>query len=80
MQALETRIAKLEQASPATNTEPVFIHLVAMGSEGAEIQRIKKGGLEWQRQPSESIHDLKARAMREVTPPLAGCRTVFLCY
>ena len=80
MQALETRIAALEQASPATNTEPVFIHLVAMGSESAEIKRITKGNHKWLRKSEESVQDLKDRAIGEVPPPKAGCSTVFLCY
>lgn len=80
MHTLDKRISALEQASPKSNTEPVFIHLVAMGSEGAEIDRIEKGNHEWQRQPGESEQDLKGRAIREVIPPKPNCSTVFLCY
>ncbi len=80
MQALEKRVSALEQASPATNTEPVFIHLVALGSEGAEIERITKGNREWQRQPGEAEQSLKDRAISEAPPPKEGCSTTFLCY
>jgi len=80
MQSLEKRLSALEQASPATNTEPVFIHLVALGSDGTEIERIEKGNQEWQRQSGETESILKDRAAGEVMSPKAGCRTVFLCY
>lgn len=80
MQALEKRVTALEQASPATNTEPVFIHFVALGGQNAQIERITKGGKEWQRQPGESEQDLKDRAIREVPPPQPNTSTVFLCY
>ena len=79
MQALKNRLLALEQAIPATNTCPVFIHLVAMGSEGAEIQRITKGNHKWLRKSGESEQDLKSRAISEVPLPKAGCSTVFLC-
>lgn len=79
MQALEKRITALEQAKPAS-IGPSFIHLVALGSEGTEIERITKGSKEWLRQPGESEQDLKDRAVGEVPPPKAGCSTVFLCY
>lgn len=81
MQALEKRVTALEQASPATNTEPVvFIHLVALGGANAQIERITKGIKEWQRQPGESEQDLKDRAIREVPPLQTNCSTVFLCF
>lgn len=80
MQTLEKRISTLEQAIPATNAGPVFIHLVAMGSEGNEIKRITTGNHEWLRKSGESEQDLKDRAIGEVLPSKAGCSTVFLCY
>lgn len=80
MQALEKRITALEQASPATNTEPVFIHLVALGGAVAEIERITKGNQEWQRQPGETERDQKDRALREAPPPKPGCSAPFLCW
>ena len=80
MQALEMRLLALEQAIPATNTGPVFIHLVAMGSEGAEIKRITKGNHEWLRKCGEAEQELKDRAIGEVPAPKAGCSIVFLCY
>lgn len=80
MQALEKRVTALEQASPATNTEPVFIHLVALGGEKAQIERITKGNYEWRRQPGESEQSLKDRAINEVPPPQPNCSTVFLCH
>jgi hypothetical protein len=79
MQALEKRVTALEQASPTTNREPLFIHLVGLGTQDSEIERITKGNQEWQRQPGESEQDLKDRAIREVPPPKPGCSTVFLC-
>ena len=79
MQALEMRLLALEQAIPATNTGPVFIHLVAMGSEGAEINRITKGNHEWLRKSGESEQDLKDRAQRESQQNPKGVST-FLCY
>jgi hypothetical protein len=60
--------------------EPVFIHLVALGSEGTEIERITKGNREWQRQPGEVEQSLKDRAISEAPPPKEGCSTTFLCY
>ena len=80
MQTLTKRLSVLEQAIPATNSGPVFIHLVAMGSESDEIERITKGNYEWLRKSEESEQDLKDRAIGEVPPPKAGCCTVFLCY
>jgi hypothetical protein len=80
MQTLERRLTALEQASPTTNTEPVFIHIVGLGNEDAEIQRITQGGKEWKRQPGDTESILKDRATGEAMPPRAGCRTVFLCY
>jgi hypothetical protein len=80
MQALKKRITVLEQSSPATNTEPVFIHLVALGGANAQIERITKGNHEWLRQPGESEQDLKERAISEVPLPQPNCTTVFLCY
>lgn len=79
MQAIEKRIAALEQASP-TNIRPLFVHLVGLDTKDSEIERITKGNREWQRQPGESEQDLKDRAISEVPPPLTGCSTVFLCY
>lgn len=80
MQALKKRITVLEQSSPTTNTEPVFIHLVPLGGANAQIQRITKGNREWLRQPGESEQELKDRAIREVPPPQPNCSTVFLCF
>lgn len=80
MQSILKRVEALEQASPATNTEPVFIHLVALGSEGTETERITKGNQEWQRRPDETEQDLRDRAISEVAPPKEGCSTTFLCY
>jgi hypothetical protein len=80
MQALKKRITVLEQSIPTTNTEPVFIHLVALGGANAQIERITKGNKEWLGQPNESEQELKDRAISEVIQPLAGCSTVFLCY
>lgn len=80
MQSILKRVEALEQASPATNTEPVFIHLVPLGGENAQIQRITKGNREWLRQTGESEQELKNRAIREVPPPQPNCSTVFLCY
>ena len=80
MATLEKRIEALEQAS-YTNTEVViFIHLVGMGATDKEIERITKGGQEWQRQPNESEQDLKDRATREASPPAPKCRAMFFCY
>ncbi|TRZ68255.1 MAG: hypothetical protein D4R98_02575 [Comamonadaceae bacterium] len=78
MQAIEKRIAALEQARP-TEIGPFFIHLVGLDTKDSEIERITKGNQEWLRQPDESEQELKDRAKREVMPPLAGCSTVFLC-
>ena len=80
MHALEKRVSALEQSSSVSNTNPVFIHLVALGSTGAEIGRITKGNHEWLRQPNETAQELKDRAISEVPPPKVGCSLVFLCY
>ena len=72
-------ISALEQAKPA-NIGPTFIHLVGLGTEGSEIERITKGRHEWPRQPGESVQDLKDSAIRETPPPKAGCSNVFLCF
>ena len=79
MSTLEKRIATLEQANPS-NIGPMFIHFVGLDTKDSEIERITKGNQEWQRQPGESEQELKDRAISEVTPPKAGCSTVFLCY
>ena len=79
MATLEKRIEALEQAS-ATNTNIVmFIHLVGMGEADKEMERITKGGQEWQRQPDEPVQALKERAQREANPNPNGA-LMFLCY
>ncbi len=79
MQAIEKRIAALEQATPV-DIGPIFIHFVALETKDAEIQRIEKGSKVWERQPHETVQELKDRAISEVPPPKAGCSLVFLCY
>jgi hypothetical protein len=78
MQALEKRIAALEQAAPAYDSTPMFIHFVGMGNK-QEIQLITNGGKEWTRQPGESEQDLQDRAERETEPNPHG-RRVFFCW
>ena len=78
MQTPDKRITALEQASP-TDIGPIFIHLVGLGIKDNGIVRIEKGSKLWERQPNESEQDLKDRAISELPPPKAGCRTVFLC-
>jgi hypothetical protein len=65
---------------PYIDTEPMFIHLVAMGAMGAEIQRIEKGSQAWHRLPRESERELKDRAVRETGPSPNRCKLVFLCH
>ena len=79
MQTPDKRITALEQASP-TDIGPIFIHLVGLDTRDNEIVRIEKGSKQWERQPGELEQGLKDRAIGEVPPPKAGCRTVFLCY
>ncbi len=79
MQNLEKRVAALEKATPV-DVGTIFIHLVGMETKDAEIQRIEKGNKVWERQSDESEAGLKERAKSEVTPPLPGCSTVFLCH
>lgn len=79
MQTLAKRLSALEQASP-TDIGPIFIHFVGLDTKDNEIERITKGDREWQRQPNETVQELKDRAIREVEPPKPRCSLVFLCY
>ena len=79
MQALEKRIAALEQTSHSNADDVMFIHFVALGEVDKEIQRITHGGQEWQRQPDESEQALKDRAELGAKPNPHGV-TVFLCH
>ena len=79
MQNLDKRITALEQVKHAS-IGPFFIHVFGLDVKDCEIERIGKGGKEWQRQLNESEQDLKDRAVRETEPPNVGCSTVFLCY
>ena len=79
MQALEKRIAALEQVSYSNTDEVMFIHFLGMGEADKEIQRIKNGGQEWERQPDESEQALKDRAQRETKPNPQGT-PMFLCF
>lgn len=78
MQTLNKRLSALEQANP-TNNGPMFIHLVGLDTTDSEIERITKGGQEWQRQPGESQEALKDRALQVASPNPHGAM-VFLCF
>ena len=79
MQAIEKRIASLEQASYENTDDVMFIHFVDMGEVDKEIQHITHGGQDWLRQPDESEQALKDRAERESKPNPCGAM-VLLCY
>ena len=79
MQALEKRIAALEQASYSHTDDVMFIHFLGMGEADKEIQRIRHGTKDWLRQPDESELALKDRAQQGVKPNPHGA-TVFLCH
>lgn len=79
MATLEQRIEALEQASDINADMVMFIHLVSMGETDEEIERITKGGQEWQRHPEESEQALKDRAQSEAKPNPNGT-LVFFCY
>ncbi len=79
MTTLAKRIEALEQEKPVS-IGPFFIHLIGLDTKDSEIERITKGNQEWQRQPGESVQDLKDRAMREVPPPKPNTSTLFVCY
>ena len=64
MQAIEKRIASLEQASYENTDDVMFIHFVDMGEVDKEIQHITHGGQDWLRQPDESEQAVKDRAER----------------
>ena len=79
MATLEKRIEALEQATNTNTDRVIFIHLVGMGEVDKEIERITKGGQEWQRQPDESEQALKDRAKSEAVPNPNGT-LMFFCY
>ena len=62
------------------NTDVViFVHLVGMGATDKDIERITRGGQEWQRQPDESEKALEDCAKSEaVLNPLGTL--MFSCY
>ena len=65
MQALERRIAALEQASPE-GIKIIFIILVGMGEVGMEITHIHDNhGNHWSRRLDETEEDFKDRAASE---------------
>ena len=79
MQNFDKRITALEQIASAT-VEPIFIHFVGMDAKDRGLKRVTQGDQEWLLQPRELEQELKDRAMREVSTPIVGCSTVFLCW
>lgn len=69
MNALLKRVEALESRAGGVNdSEPMFVHLVAMDAdENAEITRIWQGNREWDRLPDESEEAFKARAASATT-------------
>lgn len=67
MNALLKRVEALEfRAGGANDSEPMFVHLVAMDAdENSEITRIWRGDRSWDRLPDESEDEFKARAASE---------------
>lgn len=67
MQAIEKRIAALEQASPPADGMVIMRRFVSPGRLDAEIHRLTDDdGKCWDRQPGESEQGLIDRASREV--------------
>ena len=67
MQALEKRVAALEQAGPASNDWVIVVKLVRPGHPDEAIHRLRSDDDErWERLPGESEDELVARARREV--------------
>ncbi|MDD0812975.1 hypothetical protein PSQ20_21750 [Curvibacter sp. RS43] len=79
MNALVKRVEALESRAGGVNdSEPMFVHLVAMDAdENAEITRIWQGNREWDRLPEESEDDFKARAISEA-PNAPNCVMVLM--
>ena len=69
MQALEKRVAALEQASaPGDRIEAIVRIIVTPGQPRREIQRLRTtDGQHWERMPGESDDDLIDRAKMEAT-------------
>jgi len=69
MQALEKRIASLEQANPPAEELTIIRRIVWPGHLDAEIDHIRDDdGNEWTREPGESETAFTERATSE-TPP-----------
>ncbi len=72
MQAIEKRVAALEQASP--NTEPMTIirRIIRPGHLDAEIHRLTGDGGPWERLPGETEQAFIDRASGEVKRNASG--------
>jgi hypothetical protein len=79
MQNLDKRMSALEQASP-TDIGPIFIHFVGLDTKDREMNRTTKGDREWQRQPNETVQELKDRAIREAPQSKPRCSNGFHCF
>jgi len=67
MQAIEKRIAALEQAAPPADGLVIVRRFVSPGQPKAEIHRLRADDGElWTRQPGETEQDFIDRASREV--------------
>ena len=67
MQAIEKRIAALEQASPPAQGMTIIHRIVRPGHLDAEMHRLSGEGGQWERLPGETEQAFIGRASREVT-------------
>lgn len=77
MQAIEKRIAALEQASPPADGMVIIRRMVKPGHLDAEIYRLRgDGGELWTRQPGEPEQAFIDRASGEVKRNPWGCASL----
>ena len=76
MQAIEKRIAALEQASPPAQGMTIIHRIVRPGHLDAEMHRLSGEGGQWERLPGETEQAFIDRASGEVKRNPWGCASL----
>lgn len=88
MRSTETRVSELEKRA-GTDAKPITVWVVAfvrpgpdgpITSEPKSYAEMGKDGLRWNRQPGETLKELKERVTREVPRSAHGSAVLIECY
>lgn len=77
MNSTMTRLERLEAASPAVGTPPIFVSFYAPEDKNEGVAGCDSGALHLKRQQGETVDELKARAAL-IPPDDASCIRVWL--